>query len=92
MRNNTAALRHPTIKRSIRRAIWLAKLEAKRKELNGTAGFVRGVQYVQNRKGNNVIRVDWYRGECAADSGLIAYGDQSRNITGLVQQALGLVR
>ena len=88
MRNNITALKHPTIVRKIRRAIWLAKLEAHakvrdcRKAQKGIAQY-RGTQYVENRKGHNIMRVDWYYG-----SGVVVYGDQSRNITNMVEAVL----
>lgn len=86
MRNNITALKHPTIVRKIRRAIWLAKLEAMRKHKDGCI-FSRGKQYVENRKGHNIMRVDW----CININGygaLVVWGDQSRNITGMVEAVL----
>lgn len=86
MRNNITALKHPTIVRKIRLAIWLAKLEAIRKHKDGYS-FSRGKQYVENRKGHNIMRVDW----CIDFNGygsLVVWGDQSRNITSMVEAVL----
>lgn len=91
MKNNITALQHPTIQRKIRHAIWLAKLEAYAArrydmQLHGIeTRNNRGIQYVANRKGHNILRVDWY-----TIGGLWVYGDQSRNVTHLVKQALGI--
>lgn len=74
---NVTSLQHPTIKTKIKRAIWLAKLESVK---NG-----RGTQYISNRNGHNIIRIDYYY-----HSGIVAYGDQARNITNTIKQALGL--
>lgn len=90
MRNNIAALRHPTIQRKIRHAIWLAKLEAYRfkAEDKGTcASSWSGRQYVQNRKGHNIMRVD-FRVSGWLSQSLTVWGDQSRNITNMVLQSL----
>lgn len=85
MRNNITALAHPTIKRKIRHAVWLAKLEAYAKRRDGISyqGQSAGRQYVANRKGNNILRIDWF-----VLGGLVVYGDQSRNITAMVAKAL----
>lgn len=86
MRNNITALKHPTIVRKIRRAVWLAKLEAMRNHKDGHS-FSRGKQYVENRKGHNIMRVDW----CININGcgeLVVWGDQSRNITDMVEAVL----
>ncbi len=74
---NVTALQHPTMQRKLKNAVWLAKLASVK---NG-----RGTQYVANRKDNNIIRIDYYY-----HAGIVAYGDQSRNITNTIKQALGL--
>ena len=84
MRNNSTALAHPTMQRKLRYALWLAKLEAMQKHKRGAVA-ARGTQYIQNRKGHNVMRLDW--NVC---TGVTVWGDQSRNITGMVCKALGL--
>lgn len=90
MRNNVSALRHPTIQRKIRHAIWLAKLEAMRNyKADKHKLFNRGKQYVQNRHGHNIMRVDWNI-SVAGQQWLTVWGDQSRNITAMVKEALGI--
>lgn len=84
MRNNITALQHPTIKRKIRRALWLAKLECLKEQRDGNP-FACGRQYVQNRHGHNIMRVDYW-----PLTGIKVWGDQSRNITSMVVAALGL--
>lgn len=86
MRNNITALKHPTIARKIRRAVWLAKLEAMRKHKDGHS-FSRGKQYVENRKGHNIMRVDWCIDRHGI-SALVVWGDKSRNITNMVEAVL----
>jgi hypothetical protein len=87
MRNNITALQHPTIKRKIRRAIWLAKLaaHAEARGLPEPADYRRHTKqhYVTNRKGKNILRVDYNY-----ITGLTVWGDQSRNITSMVKAAL----
>ena len=76
MRNNLAALQHPTIKRKIRYALWLAKLQHK-------ATGKRARQYIANRQGRLIMRLDF-----GAD-GVMVWGDLSRNITAMVGHAMG---
>lgn len=83
MHNNISALRHPTIQRKIRQAIWLARLAAYAdKKKTGTSGISKH-NYVQNRHGQNIMRIDYY-----TNGGLVVYGDQARNITAMIQKAL----
>lgn len=82
MHNNITALRHPTVMTKVRRAVWMAKLIAARKAKQNES-FPRGVQYVENRKGFYFMRIDWVHGV-----GLTAYGQESRNITKIVNAAL----
>lgn len=77
MKNNITMLSHPTIQRKIRNAIWLAKLEAL-----STKKDARKV-YVQNRKGNNIMRVD-----VSKDLQITVWGDCSRNISDMVMASL----
>lgn len=87
MHNNLPALRHPTILTKVRRAVWLAKLSA----MSQAKGFAEPTDfrrhakqhYVQNRHGRNIIRIDFN-----VERGMTAYGDQSRNITDMVEAAL----
>ena len=75
MRNNITALNHPTMQRKLRNAIWFAKMEAKQ---NG-----HGREYIENRSGDAVMRVDVF-----ADGSLRVWGDQSRNITQMVVDSI----
>lgn len=76
------SLKHPTIAQKLKRAVWLAKLEAF--AMLKKQGYPqRAKQYVANRKGNNILRIDWH-----TTTGLTAYGDCSVNITHTIKQAL----
>ena len=86
MRNNITAFQHPTIKRKIRRAIWLAKLEVTKERKKNSRKLHHAVQYVQNRKGNNILRIDYN-----SAGFLTVWGDLCRNITPMVVEAMGLV-
>ncbi len=90
MRNNITALKHPTIQRAIRRAMWLAKLAAvaESKGLHAPDDYRRHSKqhYVENRHGRAIFRVDY-----SIATGLTVYGDESRNITKMVKQALDLI-
>lgn len=81
MRNNVNTFKHPKVICAIRFALWLARLEAKKKSKQ-FSGFVKGTQYVRNRKGNNYLRVDVY-----GDGVVRIFGDQSRDVTGIVLQS-----
>lgn len=87
MHNNITALQHPTIKRKIKRAIWLAKLAAyaQAKGMPEPTDYRRHAKqhYVSNRKGRVIMRVDY-----SVNSGVTVWGDCSRNITALVLGAL----
>lgn len=91
MRNNITALMHPTIQRKLRRAIWLAKLAAKsiEKGIPEPSDYWRHTKqhYVQNRLGRNIMRVDYY-----ISIGFCVWGDGSRNITKMVEDALYATR
>ena len=47
---------NPTFQKNIRQALWLARMESKK---TGK----RSVQYVQNKHGRNVLRIDVYDGK-----------------------------
>lgn len=51
--------------------------------MNGHGDRSRGVQYVQNRYGHNIMRIDFYR-----NSGLVVWGDNSKNITSMVEASM----
>ena len=72
MRNNPTMIKHPTVLRRIRAALWLGRMEAIK-----TGERVK--HYISNRKGNNFLRVDVY------PNGKIAiWGDCSIDITEMV--------
>lgn len=52
----TTTFSHPTFQKRIRQALWLSKLESLK---TGK----RVVNYVQNRNGRNVLRIDVYDGK-----------------------------
>lgn len=53
---NITSFNHPTFQKRIRQALWLARMESKK---TGK----RSVQYVQNKHGRNVLRLDVYGGK-----------------------------
>lgn len=77
MKNNITMLSHPTIQRKLRNAIWLAKIQAK------ATGKTAKQFYVENRHGQNIMRID-----VSADMQLTVWGDCSRNITTIVMQSI----
>jgi len=52
----STTFKNPTFQKNIRLALWLARMENKK------TGW-RSVQYVQNRNGRNVLRLDVYDGK-----------------------------
>ena len=87
MRTNINALKHPTIVRKIRRAVWLAKLAAHaiEKGMVEPSDYHRHAKqhYVQNRHGQNIMRVDY-----STYTGLTVWGEESRNITHKIETVL----
>ncbi len=77
MKNNITMLNHPTMQRKIRNALWMAKMTVK------LTGRPAKQFYIQNRFGHNIIRLDM-----AADGQITVWGDQSRNITSMVEASL----
>lgn len=81
------SLKHPTMIRKVRRAVWLAKLaaHAQAKGLPAPADYRRHAKqhYVANRYGHLIMRVDY-----SIQSGITVYGDCSVNITHTIKQAL----
>lgn len=53
---SSTTFKHPTFQKHIRQALWLSKLESLK---TGK----RVVNYVQNRNGRNVLRIDVYDGK-----------------------------
>jgi hypothetical protein len=73
------SLKHPTMVRKIRMAMQYACMGHGHK-MNGHKNRV----YIQNAKGRNIMRLDWIGGK----AGYIVYGEESRNITSTIKQAL----
>lgn len=85
---NITSLKHPKIQRKIRRAIWLARLEATKKRIDNQAtDWVRGWQYVTNRKGHNIMRVDWNIDKDGTER-LVVWGPYYHQITKMVEAVL----
>lgn len=74
MRNNPTAYKHPTIQRKIKIAAMRAWFQARKP--NGK-GFAK--EYVANRNGWNIMRIDYVVGQ-----GFRIWGDQSRDITAMI--------
>lgn len=73
------SLTHPTMAKRLRRAIYLARV--------GYGHLMNGHGhrcYLQNRKGQNIMRVSMVDGK------VVIYGSESRDITATVMQALKL--
>lgn len=70
---------------ALRAPAFIAKIGRAMREAadNSASRYGHGKAYVTNKRGHNVIRVDYFRGE-----GFVFYGDQSRNITSRVITAL----
>lgn len=79
MRNNPTMLAHPTIQRKIKIAALKAWFASRKPD---GSGFHK--EYVANRKGNNIIRIEF-----SLAYGFRAYGDMSRNITAMVEPIIG---
>lgn len=69
---------HPAFQRKIKSALWLAKLESKKTGC-------RSVQYVQNRFGRNVLRLDVYDGKLTS---VYASGSGSKDFVSIVLEVL----
>lgn len=74
MRNNPTAYQHPTIQRKIKIAALKAWFDGRK-----TKPSYRSKQYVANRHGNYIMRIDY-----SMKTGFTVYGDQSRNITNII--------
>lgn len=75
MKNTITQFSHPTVVKQIRRALWLARLEQAKTGKDSR-------QYVQNRKGNNYLRISVH-----SDRSVVIYGDCSRIVTDKVLTA-----
>lgn len=76
------SLIHPTMVKKIRAGMAFA-LQGNGHKMNGHGKRV----YIQNAKGQNIMRIDWTGGK----QGYTVYGAESRNITGIVRNALASV-
>ncbi|MND88349.1 hypothetical protein D3C80_803740 [compost metagenome] len=72
------SLTHPAMASKIRNAMSLA-MKGQGHLMNGHANRC----YIQNRKGHNIMRVDYRRGK-----GFYVWGAESTNITSMVHKAL----
>lgn len=74
----STSLSHPKFLKRIKRALWLAKLQSMKTGKRAT-------EYVQNRKGNNVLRIDVF-----ATGELVCYvaGRGMQNYSSVVLKAL----
>ena len=74
---------NPTFQKRIRQALWLARMESKK---TGK----RSVQYVQNRNGRNVLRVDVYDGKLTSvyASGNARIGNSSKDFVSVLSNVL----
>jgi len=69
---------NPTFQKNIRQALWLARMESKK---TGK----RSVQYVQNKHGMNVLRIDVYDGKLTS---VYASGHNSKDFVSVVFEVL----
>lgn len=74
----STSLLNPKFAKRIKRALWLAKLQSMKTNKRST-------EYVQNRNGRNVIRLDVYK-----DGSMAAYasGMGSKDISKMILKAL----
>lgn len=78
------SLKHPAMQEKILNAL-IESNDAAQKVGHGRA-------YVANSKGNNIMRLDVFTpGQVSwmPNGGVIVYGDNSRQVTGMVETALG---
>lgn len=74
----TTTFKNPTFQKRIRQALWLSKLESLK---TGK----RVVNYVQNRNGRNVLRIDVYDGKLTS---VYASGHSSKDFAPMLQKIL----
>ena len=72
------SFKNPAFQRKIKSALWLARLESKKTGC-------RSVQYVQNRFGNNVLRLDVYDGKLTS---VYASGHSSKDFAPMLKKIL----
>ena len=77
---SVTSLTHPTMIAKIRAGLHYALMGHGHK-MNGHRNRV----YIQNAQGRNIMRLDWI-----GNGNYIVYGEESRNITTIVKQALKL--
>jgi hypothetical protein len=76
------SLIHPAMVKKIRAGMAFA-LQGNGHKMNGHNKRV----YIANRKGHNILRIDWIGGK----AGYRVYGDQGRDVTSMVRNALASV-
>jgi len=74
----TTTFANPTFQKNIRLALWLARMESKK---TGK----RSVQYVQNKHGRNVLRLDVYDGKLTS---VYASGHSSKDFASVLSNVL----
>lgn len=77
------SLTHPTMIAKIRAALYYAH-KGQGHKMNGHGQRC----YIQNRQGRNIMRLNWIGGR----QGFIVYGQESRDITVTVKQALKVAK
>lgn len=75
----STSFKHPTFIKRIKRALWLAKLQSLKTDYRCT-------EYVQNRNGRNVLRLDVKGNTLVA---AYASGTGSKDYTAVINQAIG---
>ena len=70
--------KNPTFQKRIRQALWLARMESKK------TGH-RVVNYVTNRHGRNVLRIDVYAGKLTS---VYASGHSSKDFAPILEKIL----
>lgn len=75
---SSTTFNHPTFQKRIRQALWLSKLESLK---TGK----RVVNYVQNRNGRNVLRIDVYDGKLTS---VYASGHSSKDFASVLSNVL----
>jgi hypothetical protein len=82
---NMHSLQHPAVKSKIKCAALQAwfDVRAKRKEQKLNSVWLRETSYIQNKKGNNFIRLDVY-----ADGEIKAYSRMQKDVSKLIEEII----
>lgn len=82
---SSASLKHPKMQDKIMSAL----IEANE---NALAWKGHGKAYIENSKGNNIMRLDVFKAgivDYLPNGGVIVYGESSRQITAIVEKSIG---